>query len=197
MMLSPISKSLMVSAWAAVKFGIMAAGLGVAGVRSAAAVDCGFGLGFVPATISASPGTIKAGESTTLDVRLGKPVWFDCTGATNAVSKIYNQRVVGFISLQLYSGDGQFANFSYPPGLNIETFFTYFNEGRYEVGGVGSAPIISGDPGMTVIGTAKVLFDQTLTHLPDGQTETFKDRDVSVLVFARPVTVTVRPNNNM
>ena len=196
-MLRRISKSFVLSAWAAVELGIMAAGLGVAGMKSAAAVDCGLGLGFVPATISASPATIKVGESATLNVRLEKPVWFECTGVTNAVSEIYNQRVVGLITLQIYSGDGQFAHFSSPSGLDIDMFFTYFNEGRYEVGGVGSAPIISGDPGMTVIGTAKVLFDQKLTHVPDGQTETFKDRVVSVLVFARPAMVTVLPDTEM
>lgn len=197
MMLRRISKSFLLSAWAAVEFGIMATGIGIAGMKSAAAVDCGLGLGFVPATISASPVTIKAGESTTLNVRLGKPIWFECTGATNAVSEIYNQRVVGLITLQIYSGDGQFTHFSSPSGLDIETFFTYFNEGRYEVGGVGTAPIISGDPAMTVVGTAKVLFDQKLTHLPDGQTETFKDRVVSILVFARPAMVTVLPDPDM
>ena len=130
-------------------------------------------------------------------VDIGSPVWFDCDGGTNPVSRIYNQRVVGLNMLQLYSGDGQFAHFSYPSGFRIETFFTYLNEGRFEVGGVGSAPIMSGDPSMTVIGTAKVLFDQKLTHVPGGQTETYKDRSVSVLVFARPATVTVLPDSDM
>jgi hypothetical protein len=190
-MLRRIAKSVVLSTCAILGLGIIAGGLGTAGIRSAAAADCGLGLGFVPATLSASPATIEAGEMAILNVDLGKPVWFECSRGTKTVSRIYNQRLVGLITLQLYSGDGQFAHLSYPSGFHIETFFTYWNEGKFEVGGVGSAPIISGDPSMTVIGTAKVLFDQELTHLPDGQTETFKDRSVSILVFARPTTVTV------
>ena len=171
-------------------------GLGIVGSRSAAA-DCGLGLGFVPATLSASPARIEAGDMTILRIDVGSPVWFECESGTHSVSRIYNRRVVGINTLQLYSGDGQFAHLSNPPGSRIKTFFTYFNEGRFEVSGVGSAPIISGDPDMTVIGTAKVLFDQNLTHLPSGQTETFKDRSVSILVFARPTIVTVLPNTDM
>ena len=185
----------MLSARATLVVGIVAAALGVVGIKSAGAADCGLGLGFVPATITPSPETIKAGESAMLDVRLGKPVWFDCTSGADSVSLIYNQRVVGLITLQIYSGDGQFAHYSYPSGLEVETMFTYLNEGSFEVGGVGSAPIISGDPDMTVIGTAKVLFDQKLIHLPGAQTEILKDRAVSILVFARPTTVKVLPDN--
>jgi len=196
-MLRPIARSVVLAARAILPFGIVAFGLGIAGLTAAAAADCGLGLGFVPATLSASPARIKAGEITILRVDVGKPVWFECDGGANPVSNIYNQRVVGLNTLQLYSGDGQFAHFSYPSGFHIETFFTYYNEGRFEVGGVGSAPIISGDPRMTVIGTAKVLFDQQLTHRPGGQTETFKDRSVSILVFARPATVTVLPDTDM
>lgn len=176
---------------------VMAAGLGIVGMKSAAAVDCGFGLGFVPATLTASPATIEAGELTTLKVDLGRPVWFECNGGTNPVSKIYNQRVVGLVSVQLYSGDGQFTHLSYPSGFHIETSFVYLNEGSFEAGGLETAPIISGDAGMKVIGTAKILFDQKLTYPPDGQTETFKDRAVSILVFARPATVTVLPEPDM
>ena len=173
------------------------AGLGLAGTGSAAASDCGLGLGFVPATISASPPSIVAGESTTLSVELGRPVWFECSEEAGSASTIYNRRVVGLIQLQIYSGDGQFAHYSYPSGFRIKAFFTYFNEGEYEAGGVGSAPVISGDPRMLVIGTAKVLFDQKVTHQPGGETETYKDRSVSVLVFSRPATVTVLPPSGL
>lgn len=196
-MLRRIARSVVLSVCAILTLGSLAEGLGIPGIKSAAAADCGLGLGFVPANISASPATIEAGDMATLEVDLGRPVWFECSGGTNPVSKIYNRRVAGVISLQLYSGDGQFAHIAYPSGFQIETFFTYFNEGKFEVGGVGSAPIISGDPNMTVIGTAKVLFDQKLTHLPDGRTETFKDRSVSILIFARPTTVTVGPDTDM
>jgi len=196
-MLRRIAKSVLFSAWTMLELGIMAGGLAVAGMKSASAVDCGLGLGFVPATLSASPATITAGELTTLTVELGRPVWFECNDGTDSVSKIYNRRVAGLIALQIYSGDGQFTHISYPSGFHIETTYTYLNEGRFEAGGVGSAPIISGDPDMTVIGTAKVLFDQKLTNLPDGQTETFTDRSVSILVFARPAVVTVLPEADM
>ena len=173
------------------------AGPGLAGMQSAAASECGLGLGFVPATISASPPRIAAGESTVLNVELGRPVWFECSEGADPASQIYNRRVVGLITLQIYSGDGQFAHYSYPSGFRIKAFFTYLNEGEYEAGGVGSAPVISGDPEMLVIGTAKVLFDQKVTHRSGGQTETFKDRSVSVLVFSRPATVTVLPPSGL
>ena len=165
-------------------------------METAAASDCGLGLGFVPATVSASPPRIAAGESTVLHVKLGKPVWFECDRGSNPISRIYNRRVEGLITLQIYSGDGQFAHYSYPSGFHIKSFFTYLNAGAFEAGGVGTAPVISGDPEMAVLGTAKVLFDQELTHLPGGQTETFKDRSVSILVFARPTTVTVLPESD-
>lgn len=169
----------------------------IAGVNPAGAVDCGLGLGFVPATISASPARIQAGESIVLSIDLGKPVWFECDGGTNPVSRIFNRRVLGLTTLQIYSGDGQFAHFSSPTGFHVESFFTYLNEGRFQAGGVGSAPVISGDPDMLVIGTARVLFDQKLTHFPSGETETYKDRSVSILVFARPATVTVLADTGM
>lgn len=194
-MLRRIAQSVVFFACAILELGILAGGLGIAGIKNAAAVDCGLGLGFVPATLSASPATIEAGELTTLNVDLGRPIWFECDGGTNPASRIYNQRVSGLVTLQIYSGDGQFSHLSNPSGFHIETTFTYLNEGRFEAGGVGSAPIITGDPDMAVIGTAKVLFDQKLTHLPGGQTETFTDRVVSILVFARPATVTVVPDS--
>lgn len=196
-MLHRFAKSVLLSAYAMLKLGIIAGGLGIVGIKPASAVDCGLGLGFVPATLSASPATIKASDMTTVIVDLGSPVWFECSGGSNPVSKIYNRRVVGLVVLQIHSGDGQFTHIPYPSGFHIETTFTYLNEGSFEVGGVGTAPIISGDPDMTVIGTARVLFDQKLTHLPDGQTETFKDLSVSILVFARPTTVTVLPEGDM
>ena len=195
-MLRRVACSVVLTTRVVLCLGLVGVGPSVAGLALAAAADCGLGLGFVPATLSASPARIEAGEMTIVRVDVGQPVWFKCDGGTNPVSRIYNRRLTGLDTLQLYSGDGQFAHFSYPSGLHIKTFFTYYHEGRFEVGGVGSAPIISGDPGMTVIGTAKVLFDQQLTHLPGGQTETFKDRSVSVLVFARPATVTVLPDTD-
>lgn len=195
-MLCRFPRSFTLSVCVIAEFCIAAAGLVIVGMKSAVAADCGLGLGFVPATISASPPKIAAGESTVLSVKLGKPVWFDCSSGSGPISRIYNRRVVGLITLQIYSGDGQFAHYSYPSGFNIKSFFTYLNEGKFEAGGVGSAPVISGDPEMAVIGTAKVLFDQKLIHLPGVETETFKDRSVSILVFARPATVTVLPESD-
>lgn len=196
-MLRRLARSVVPAACALLEFSFIAVGLGIVELKSAAAADCGLGLGFVPATLSAAPARIVAGDMATLKVDIGSPIWFDCNRGTNPVSQIYNRRVVGLNTLQLYSGDGQFAHLPYPSGFQIETYFTYLNEGRFEVGGVGTAPIITGDPNMTVIGTAKVLFDQKLTHLPGGQTEIFKDRSVSILVFARPTIVTVLPDRDM
>lgn len=187
-MLYRIARTVLFSACVILKLCVIAGGVGV--VKSAAAVDCGLGLGFVPATLTASPATIETGELTTLTIDLGSPVWFECNGGTNPVGKIYNQRVAEIITLQIYSGDGQFTQISSPSGFHIETSFSYLNEGSFEAGGVGSAPIISGDPNMTVIGSAKILFDQKLTH-SDGRTVIFTDRFVPILVFARPATVTV------
>lgn len=192
-MLRRIAKAVVFSACMILKRCVIAGGVGVAGITSAAAVDCGLGLGFVPATLSASPATVEVGELTTLILDLGSPTWFECTGGTNPVGKIYNQRVVGLSTLQIYSGDGQFTNFSSLSGFHVETSFIYLNEGRFEAGGEGSAPIISGNPNMTIIGSARILFDQQLTYPPYGQTVILTDRSVSILVFALPATVTVVP----
>jgi hypothetical protein len=175
------------------KLCVIAGAVSVVGTKSAAAIGCGLGLGFVKATLSASPATIEVGGLTTLILDLGSPTWFECNGGTNPVDKIYNQRVVGLSTLQIYSGDGQFASISSLSGFHFETSFTYLNEGKYNAGGEGSAPIISGNPDMTIIGSATILFDQQLTYPSSGQTVILTDRSVSILVFALPTTVTVVP----
>jgi hypothetical protein len=192
-MVRRIARAAVLSTCVILKLCVVAGGLSVVGTKPAAAAGCGLGLGFVPATLSASPATIEVGGLTTLILDLGSPSWFECDGGTNPVDKIYNQRVVGLSTLQIYSGDGQFTSLSSLSGFHFETSFTYLNEGRYKAGGEGSAPIISGDPDMTIIGSARILFDQQLTYLPNGQKVILKDRSVSILVFALPTTVTVVP----